>query len=342
MNIVLDIRHPAHINFFKNAIRELKKNGNNIFIIGINRGKVPEILKKEFDEYEIKILGSHRGNKFSIIIEANLIRFFLLFKFLIGKQVTIGLSVGSFLLGFVLKLLRKPNIQFDDDPESSQNFLLEKLTATRIFCPSFVIKLTNVEKFKALKEWAYLSPTYFKPNDNILLQYNIEKGSYIFIREVSNGSLNYSKQSNLLILSFANELPKEYNVLFSLEDKTKLHLYPDNWILLKEPLEDIHSLIYYSRMLISSGDSMARESAMLGVPSIYCGIREMRANDVLINKKYLYKVGINDVLNSIEKILINKFNLIDRELIRDSLNNEWEDVTQFIVQAITKYGIKKI
>jgi hypothetical protein len=55
--------------------------------------------------------------------------------------------------------------------------------------------------------------------------------------------------------------------------------YPADWILLQEPIEDIHSLIYYSAGLVSSGDSMAREAALLGVPSYYLGIRySMPAN----------------------------------------------------------------
>jgi predicted glycosyltransferase len=55
--------------------------------------------------------------------------------------------------------------------------------------------------------------------------------------------------------------------------------YPADWILLQEPIEDIHSLIYYAAGLVSSGDSMAREAALLGVPSYYLGIRySMPAN----------------------------------------------------------------
>ena len=47
----------------------------------------------------------------------------------------------------------------------------------------------------------------------------------------------------------------------------------------QEPIEDIHSLIYYAAGLVSSGDSMAREAALLGVPSYYLGIRySMPAN----------------------------------------------------------------
>ena len=74
-------------------------------------------------------------------------------------------------------------------------------------------------------------------------------------------------------------IPAGMKVLFSLEEKKRRDEYPSDWILLQEPIEDIHSLIYYSAGLVSSGDSMAREAALLGVPAYYLGIRySMPAN----------------------------------------------------------------
>ena len=68
-------------------------------------------------------------------------------------------------------------------------------------------------------------------------------------------------------------------VLFSLEEKHRRGEYPEDWILLQEPIEDIHSLMYYSAGLVSSGDSMAREAALLGIPAYYLGKRHsMPAN----------------------------------------------------------------
>jgi hypothetical protein len=83
---------------------------------------------------------------------------------------------------------------------------------------------------------------------------------------------------------------------------------------------------------------MAREGAILGVPSIYCGIREMKANDVLINKKILSHIHIDNVPNFILQ-LINE-ELRDKEEFRFELEKDWDDVTKVIEEKIENYNKK--
>ena len=136
MNILIDIGHPAQANFFKNIIKILTKKGYTIIITSINRGKLPEILEKEFPNYQIKIIGKHKSSKCSIFFEANLLRFFQQLNYVIGKKIDLAISCGGFITGAVFKyILLKPNIQFDDDPERVKNVFLEKLTSTELFFP---------------------------------------------------------------------------------------------------------------------------------------------------------------------------------------------------------------
>jgi predicted glycosyltransferase len=134
----------------------------------------------------------------------------------------------------------------------------------------------NIE---SLKEWAYLNPRTFVPKVEMLEKYGVKPKEYMFLREVSVGTINYAGQASGAILGIKDMIPTDMRVLFSLEEKKRRDEYPADWILLQEPIEDIHSLIYYSAGLVSSGDSMAREAALLGVPSYYLGIRySMPAN----------------------------------------------------------------
>ena len=71
---------------------------------------------------------------------------------------------------------------------------------------------------------------------------------------------------------------------------------------MKEPVKDIHSLMYFSQVVISSGDSVAREGAMLGVPSIYAGIRDMPANVIMIKKEMLFKLEPKEIAGMVEKM----------------------------------------
>lgn len=334
MKIIIDITHIPHINFLKNAVRILKDNGNDVKIICLDRGKNIAIAKEEFKGVEIIPIGKHRGTIRSIILEANLLRFFLIFNYLIRNKFDMGLSVGGFLLGFGLKFFNKPNIQYYDDPENKKNLFFQKLTASKLFYPMF-FKNKGISNFNALKEWAYLSPHYFKPNKKCLNEYNLSEEKYIFVREVNVNTTNYMGQQADFVLSIADKISSDIKVILSLENKDKSNLYPKSWQILKEPISDIHSLMYYSKVVLSSGDSMAREGGMLGVPSIYCGIREMAANKVLHGENILFHEEIEKVPELIERIY-NQKETINKEKFRSHLLSKWDDVTQLIVSSISK------
>jgi uncharacterized protein len=330
MKILIDIKHPAQLNFFKNLCIILRNHGHTIDISYLRRGKLESIVKKEYHGYHLIPIGRHRCNKFSIIVEANIFRFFGFLKLLLFKRYDLCISVANFNLGFASKLLFIPNIQFTDDIERKFLFRLLKASSTKLILPVFGIKRDNIDIYNALKEWAYLSPGYFKPNEKILQQYKLKPKEYIFIREIDTRTFNYSGQSYALLVHL-DQLPSSYTYIISLENKKNKDKYPANWILLNEPVEDIHSLIYFSKLLISTGDSMAREAAMLGVPAIYCGQREMLANDVLISKGILKLVPVTDLQDQIINSII-----INNEDIREVLNNDWEDVNKYIFNEINK------
>lgn len=337
MTILIDIIHPAHLNLFKRLIFYLTDNGHTVIITCIKRGKLPLIVEKELYPIHVHFLGQHKGTRFSILFQANFLRFFQIFFFIIGKKIDVGISFGSFIMGACLTILRKPNIHLGDDPERKMNAFLELLTCTERYLPPIINPSGKTKTFNALKEWAYLSPDYFKPNPEILKKYNLQPKKYFLIREVSTGSLNYLGQEIGIISSFASKLPQNYKVILSLEDKTLLNLYPKEWILLKEPVPDIHSLIYYSKIVISSGDSMAREGAMLGNPSIYCGNRFMKANQLLIEKNILFKVNPVDVPVFVNGLIHDQFDFTQQDNFRNRLLFEWIDVNNFILAIILKH-----
>jgi predicted glycosyltransferase len=293
-------------------------------------------VAEELRGINVTNIGKHRGSLYSIIVEANLIRFIQLLIFIHKKKIDFGVSVGGFILGAALKFRNKPNIQFDDDPESSKNLLLEKITADEIHIPPILDEAGKFVVFNALKEWAYLSPEYFKPNAEIPISYGLIPYEYLFFREVSSGSLNYMDQGSFTIASFSQKLNKNLIIILSLKKKKKRHLYPAEWIILEEPVNDIHSLMYYSKILISSGDSMAREGSMLGCPSIYCGKRKMKANNLMVKEGSFFHLKPEDVPDFIGNI--NKLNIpfSNQNDFRVNLKNKWDDVTKHILKTINR------
>jgi len=340
MKIVIDLGHPAQLNFYKNAIYELSKK-NKVYITYINRGRLPKIVNKELKGIKncrlIKI-GNHRGNLLSVLVEANALRLIALFFRMIRIKPDIVISNG-YQAGIYPKIFNIPSIHFNDDLNRSKLVInLIKFFSRDIYFPFYSDK--RIKPFKALKEWSYLSPGYFTPDISVLNTYGLKEKGYVFIREVITGTLNYMGQKGRLIESVADQFPENVCVLLSLEDKTRQKNYPSNWIVLEEPIQDIHSLIYYSKLVISSGDSIAREGAQLGVPSIYCGVRKMLANQVLIDKNLLVQVNVKNIPSIVkenDELTTTSVELEKKQIeIRENLNNEWDDITSFILQKINR------
>ncbi|HOH98071.1 MAG TPA: DUF354 domain-containing protein [Candidatus Cloacimonadota bacterium] len=338
MNLIIDIGHPAQLNFLKIAIERLALK-HTVFVSYLNRGKLPVIMRRELSKFTLVQVGEHRGSLYSILVHANFLRLLEFMRFIIMNRIDLGIN-GGVPLGLALKFLGRKHIQFDDDIERKLTIFLEIITSDKLIVfPDYQVthisrKWKNLQFVHSLKEWAYLSPAYYKPDSSIPQAYGLTPGSYIFLREVSNKTVNYMGHESGLICKYQQTIDSlQLKVILSLEDKSTQEQYPENWTILQEPVDDIHSLMYFSRYVISSGDSMAREGAMLGVVSIYCGFRDMIAN------RYIQEFGLLFWVKSepdMDVVFSNKL-IHDQEAYRRGLLESWIDVNDLIVSTINNY-----
>lgn len=342
MNVWIDILHIPQFNFYLPLMHQLSEAGHHVYLTVLDRGKLSMIVRAEttaIHNITIDVVGKHRMTKRSAIVDANIIRAWKLWRWSIGKKIDIGFSNGM-LLAMVCNRKHIPNYSFDDDPQTHDRKWKEKWNTECNFCvyeddaikaPSHVLRCT--------KEWAYLNPRTFVPNEKVLKAYGVKPKEYIFLREVSVGTINYAGQESGAILGIKDMIPKGMKVLFSLEEKKRRNEYPEDWILLQEPIEDIHSLIYYSAGLVSSGDSMAREAALLGVPAYYLGIRySMPANAAaskvasLQNRKTMpFDVWISNLGFQISNL--GELERKQQEL-REYIEKEFIDINDYMLKLV--------
>lgn len=340
MNILFDIKHPAQLNLFKQISGRLRDSGWKVTICYLDRGKLSKIIQKEYPGFTCVKVGSSKGTKWSIFWNGNVIRTFRFISLIIKGKVNICVAASSAPLALACRITNTPVIQFYDDPERKSINRINAILSDRIFFPPIVRSSTKVEIFKCLKEWSYLSPKYFAPSARVLEKYGLHPYQYAFVREVSNKSFNYFEQADGIVQRISDNLNKDVIFLLSLEDKNLKDMYPSNWRILEEPIDDIHSLIYFSKVMISSGDSMAREGAMLGVPSVYCGIRKMKANELLMRKRILNHHIEEDAVVYINDYLARPFDASKQLLIRSELLKEWDDMNDFMEIQILKFRKK--
>lgn len=337
MKILIDIKHPAQLNLFKALSRELSQEDWDVTICYLQRGKLPKIIDLEYAGFNTIPVGGSRGTKWSILWDGNLKRAYTFLDLIRKNNYNICVAASSIPLALACKLAGVPIIQFYDDPERKKINWLNARFSNQLFFPPIVQENNKTSVFRCLKEWSYLSPARFNPDAEVLKQYQLEPHQYVFIREVSNKSFNYYDQQDAIICSFAKEIATGVPIVLSLEDKSIAHRFPKDWIILQEPVSDIHSLIYYSKLVVSSGDSMAREGAMLGVPSVYCGIRQMKANEMLMRHGMLRHLPIRESLPFINASISNPFDANQQLTTRKALLEEWVDMVDFMKQQINHY-----
>jgi predicted glycosyltransferase len=332
MRFVIDIQHASDVNFFRGAIERLQADGHQILLVYLGRGTLEEVTRCEYPELESVQVGRHASSRLGLYFRTGLFREWELARALAGRDLHAALGFPGFQTAMVGKLLGFKSLGAYDDPEHRPNFLLSRVWLDRFVLPEYLgYTGRNIVPFRGLKEWAYLCPRQFKPDASALTPFGLSPNGYVFVREVDPRSLNYLGQKEEIVRDLYDSGLSNEKVVLSLENKQRQAFFA-NWNVLQEPVRDIRSLLYFSRTVISNGDSMAREGAQLGVPSIYCGSRAMKANDVM------YDLGLMRQLTDPRQILdeLNRTVPSDeaRAKTRARLDELWEDPTDVLVREL--------
>ena len=337
MKAIIDITHPAMVNFFKNAIRRLQREENaHVSLTVLPRGKVIPILQRECPGVPFVVFGEYRktvlGKGLDLVRRCSQLLLHL------RKQDADVLS-GFDDLGFsyVSRLLRKPLVTFEDDIENFFGFRRYRRFPTRVVLPEHLpVDGKNTIKYRGFKELAYLHPKYYTPRKESLKKYGLDDRDFVFVREVSSGTADYR---HLLMGQLSRICPylkaSGFEIVLSLEDKSLQQRFEDQCITLEEPVDDIFSLLHHAVLTVSSGDTMARESCLLGTPAVYTGGRVMAVNTELERKGCFFKAdGEGAILASISRIIENHIKKQTAAAIADAVQHEWEDTTQVIIDNL--------
>lgn len=338
--IVFGIAHMAHLNFFRNSIMTLKEEGHHIEICYMNRGRIKEVLMKEYPSFSLTKIGQYSKTKIGKI-RMSLEKTLLSLIYLKKQEPDFVVAVGDFILALAAKILNIRNTIFYDDYEFKVNYQLSRIFGDKLVVPFPLPTQRKVQKYHSFKELAYIHPNYYKSCPGILKTFGLTPDNYVFIREVAGISLNYSNLAeNSLIIPIKYLYKKGVKVILSLEDKDKSDIYKPYCEILEEPLEDIYTIMKNAYFCISSGDSMARESALLGVPAIYTGGRNMKVNHPLINWGGIYKIeSFNEIRNKMELLFNNNYKKKWSLFIDNKIRNELVDTTEIIIKSI-KMGLR--
>jgi predicted glycosyltransferase len=334
MRVIFDLLHPAHLNFFKNSMSELDRAGIDINIIYRRRGQIRAVLEHDLPGKRSEEIGLHYknpGGKFAALFQ----REYQIMKYLKKQNYDLTLGVAGFYIGFPAKMQGKSALTFTDDWEYKTTFYLSKYFSDYLVIPELIPATgKKLLKYKSYKELGYLHPNYYKPSETNIRKAGLKPGKYVFFRLVKAVSLNY------LTLATGNlqELFKEikelgYDIVLSPEEPEQAEQYKDICHILEAPVEDIHSWLANAALTITFGDTISRESCLLGTPTIYLGGRDMVVNNELIEMGCLKKIDASDeIIPAIKSSLEGGEKAEVKKNVKKMLESgKWLDTTQVII-----------
>lgn len=315
MKVLIDMGHPAHVHFFKNAIWELEKKGHEVKVTARKK----DVTLKLLDAYNTPFIVRPDGWRPLNLFLAS--RFITKTARAFGADVLVGVH-NPYVAAAGVKL-GKPSILFTDTPGSKFVNRISVGRATQVVTPECLAgRFPNQTTYLGYKEMAYLHPSLFTPEKAVLERYELSSGNYSVVRFIewtAHHDSGISGMSFAQKLELVQHLSKRGKVVASIEGSDAV---PEGCIAVKSPV-DVHSLLAFSSGYVGEGATMAKEAAVQGIPSVYVSSLAELSPIIAMEKEG-------------ELVRLNNLDLgaIDRALALPRKPMHMHDVTGEIVRSI--------
>lgn len=269
MKILLDILHPAHVHFFRNAVGILRNDGHQVLVTARDKNLTLRLL----DAYGLSHSVLSREAKSRRGLAAELIsRNWRLAKIVRRERPDVMASIGGVSTAQVGFVTRTRNLIFYDTENATISNLLSYPLATRVLTPDCYRGkvLGRHVTYAGYHELAYLHPRRFTPDSSVLAESGLDADdTYSVVRFVSWRALHDVTARGTALddrIRLVEALERHGRVFITSELPLPDELEPFR---LPIPPERIHHLLAHASLFIGESATMASESVILGVPSVY-------------------------------------------------------------------------
>ena len=278
MKVWIDISNAPHVRFFKDVIKYLEAEGEDVIVTARQFGDIHKLL----ETYDIDFIsvGKHGVSLYDKLRESTQ-RVYNLVDIIHGERVDVALSKHSIELPRISFGLGIPSLYVLDNEHALAANKLTLPLCDRIITPK-IIDMWKLMKFGAdpntiisydgTSELMHFKT--FKYNENIFEDLNLDivKNKTIFMRPEPSLASYLDADCRKSVLSPIVDVLKEYAnilVLPRFKEQAKIFEGIENVTILKTPV-DTSSIIKKSDLVIGAGGTMNREAAILQTPVISC------------------------------------------------------------------------
>jgi predicted glycosyltransferase len=266
MRAVIDIGHPAHVHFFREALERLRAGGHEVLVAARDKDVALALLRAFGIDHTL--LGPSGAGPWREYPS----RLISLVRLLRRTRPHVVAAVGGAFVAPAGRLAGVPSLVFTDTEHVALDRYLTYPLATRICTPyTFKTTLPRAQaRYQGLHELAYLSPATFRADASVLGELGVQPGEpYALVRLVSWKASHDKGHSGLggsLAADAVRRLSAHGRVFVSVEGDMPPALEPHA---VRIPPARIHHALAFARLYLGEGATMATEAGLLGTPSVY-------------------------------------------------------------------------
>ncbi|HAX93693.1 MAG TPA: hypothetical protein DCY25_07085 [Bacteroidales bacterium] len=272
MRLLIDIGHPAHVHLFKNFYYEMVRRGHESLV---TVKEIPAAIQL-LDIYKIPFISI--GSKSDGILKKAFNQFSYnksILSLVRDHKIEMGLGT-SITLAHVSAISGMRSLVFDDDDDDVQPLMtyMGHPFADHVISPDALKgkrRKRSTVFYKGYHELAYLHPDVFIPDRRVLAEAGLNENEPFFILRFNAFRAHHDRNARGLSDNQKKEivryLEQHGRIIITSESLTGQEFKKYQ---IRISSEKIHSLIYFSTMLVGESQTMTSEASVLGVPSIRC------------------------------------------------------------------------
>lgn len=305
LKIWIDISNAPHVRFFKDVIKHLENEGEDVIVTARNFGDIHKLM--ELYNIDFISVGKHGVSLYDKLKDST-DRIEGLLDVVGNEKIDVAVSKHSIELPRIAFGLGIPSLYVLDNEHATAANKLTLPLCTRIIAPNIIdvwqlIKYganpNSIISYNGTSELMHFKS--FEYNDDIFndLNLDLKYQKTILMRPEPSLASYLDADCRKSVLSPIVDVLKEYaNILVLPRFKEQSKIFEDieNVTILKPPL-DTSSLIKKCDLLIGAGGTMNRESAILQTPVISCYPgKTLSVDQYYINQGLMFRSNDADVI----------------------------------------------
>lgn len=281
LDVVVTMQHPAHVHFFRHAIRGLKAGGHRVHVFARDKAVTRDLLEAYDVDYEL-LAGAAPSSlpglaRTQLTYEARLLRRAL------AIDPDVMTAIGGIAVSHVASLVGARSVVFTDTEHADLINRLAFPFADRVVTPECFHDGVGDKQvtYPGYHELAYLHPDRFDPDPAVPRGLGLDPDDrYVVLRLISWEASHDREAGGFADVTDVVERLEATGATVLVTAEGDLPPALADRQVSVEP-HRMHDLLAFADLFVGEGATMAAESAVLGTPAVYVNTLRMGYTDEL-------------------------------------------------------------